>query len=152
VQFPTDPPPRCACASHAPHPPVRRRPAASRWLPLKGPSCFMPERAASSNMTRLAGALQSLQDEGRGKSGVLGLAGQLLHAGRQDRAAQVCMCVQGLVCKVFCMACDCVHLSTLCRLLKSVGRCCKAWALPAAMSTGCSCLRGSVDRELFVHF
>lgn len=40
-------------------------------------------------MTRLAGALQALQDEGRGRSGVLGLAGQLMHAGRQDRAAQV---------------------------------------------------------------
>lgn len=73
----------------SPPPPPSRRPAPSRWLPLQGPSCFMPERAATTNMGRLGGALQALQDEGRGRSEVLGLAGQLLHAGRQDRAAQV---------------------------------------------------------------
>lgn len=66
-----------------------RLPAPSRWLPLKGPSCFMPERAANSNMVRLGAALQALQDDSRGRGEVLGLAGQLLHAGRQDRAAQV---------------------------------------------------------------
>lgn len=58
----------------------------------------MPERAASSNMTRLAGALQALQDQASGSSSsvssgrgelMMGLAGQLVHAGRQDRAAQV---------------------------------------------------------------
>lgn len=94
-----------------------RQPAPSRWLPLRGPSCFMPERAAATNMARLTGALQALQDEaaaagggivglggglgGRGGVGrgggtaaagqqsVIALAGQLVHAGRQDRAAQV---------------------------------------------------------------
>ncbi|WIA32153.1 hypothetical protein OEZ86_003002 [Tetradesmus obliquus] len=69
-------------------------PAPSRWLPLKGPSCYLPERAAAANLQRLAESVQQLQDgleqEGpvRQQAG-LSLAGQLLHSGRQERAAQV---------------------------------------------------------------
>jgi hypothetical protein len=55
----------------------------------------MPERAAATNMLRLDAALQALQDQAAAAASsssrqeVMGLAGQLLHAGRQDRAAQV---------------------------------------------------------------
>lgn len=57
-------------------------------------------------MGRLSGALQALQDEAstwrsssssRGGHDVMALAGQLLHAGRQDRAAQVCVVLSRLV-------------------------------------------------------
>jgi hypothetical protein len=70
------------------------QPAPSRWLPLKGPSCFLPERAAAGNLQRLAQSVQQLQDglEHDGpvrQQAALGLAAQLLHSGRQERAAQV---------------------------------------------------------------
>jgi hypothetical protein len=70
------------------------QPAPSRWLPLKGPSCFLPERAAAGNLQRLAQSVQQLQDELEQDGPVrqqaaLSLAAQLLHSGRQERAAQV---------------------------------------------------------------
>eukprot|EP00882_Tetradesmus_deserticola_P022367 GHRQ01024269.1.p1 GENE.GHRQ01024269.1~~GHRQ01024269.1.p1 ORF type:complete len:219 (+),score=98.42 GHRQ01024269.1:519-1175(+) len=70
------------------------QPAPSRWLPVKGPSCFLPERAAAGNLRRLAQSVQQLQDglEQDGpvrQQAALSLAAQLLHCGRQERAAQV---------------------------------------------------------------
>lgn len=37
------------------------RPAPSRWLPLRGSSCFQPERAAAANLLKLGAAVQHLQ-------------------------------------------------------------------------------------------
>lgn len=70
------------------------KPAASRWLPLKGPTCFLPDRAAAGNLQRLGEAVQQLQDSWQAagparQQAVIGLAAQLLHSGRQERVAQV---------------------------------------------------------------
>eukprot|EP00879_Flechtneria_rotunda_P021977 GHRR01023177.1.p1 GENE.GHRR01023177.1~~GHRR01023177.1.p1 ORF type:complete len:741 (+),score=334.77 GHRR01023177.1:279-2501(+) len=69
-------------------------PAPSRWLPLKGPSCNLPDKAAAGNLVKLSQAVQKLQDSWQDAGplqhqAIVTLAGQLLHPGRQERAAQV---------------------------------------------------------------
>jgi hypothetical protein len=73
---------------------------------LKGPSCFLPEKAAAANLTKLSRSIEQLQEEFENvtpliQQAIMAMAGQLLHAGRQERAAQVLPYLQ-VLCKQQC--------------------------------------------------
>jgi cell cycle checkpoint protein len=56
-------------------------PAPSKWVPVRGPSCYLPERAAAQNLGQLA--------EVTGRAQRVGGGGDMMSGGGQRAAAQV---------------------------------------------------------------